>query len=1797
MAASKKLPDLPVPHAELAAHIAGNPGTPIAELLEPYRVFEQELRGLYAQEPDHEILRNPHVNVLPLFTASTPDIKVRARALEKESQDEKDRYIMSLPDEHRRADGSPAVVDSLKRFQENFNIFSESALVDIDWNNVVVSGSAVTSCLLPVPKQFAQSKRALREFYHEKFCPASDVDLFLYGLTEEQALAKIAEIEGSIKDSILTECTTVRTKHAITICSSYPTRHVQIVLRIYKSVSEILTGFDVDCSGAAYDGKQVYCTPRALQSFVTQINHADLSRRSPSYENRLSKYSHRGFEVYWPGLDRSRIDPTIFERSFRRTLGLARLLVLERLPTSTAREQYLDKRREERGRPALNRGYWAGGLKGNIKESHEDEVAEWVTEDEVSNYHTFTIPYGPKFTAKKIEKLCYTRDLLLNAEWNQPKEREVYLHRHPAFFGRFIDVAEDCCGFCPKAVTEEELAVAEVEDKTYVSGKISFIKDDPGRQEIGSFNPLTDDDWTEMAYVGNTARLCQAIVDGDAEHVQDWLAQEGADPNKRDHTGRSPLHLAAMTSTPEIVRLLVDKGARLVARLADGRTALHLAAERGSVEIVKILMDKSSENEAEAEEKKDRQRTAQATGANAAAGESQMSTKSEKSQDEGDEEEEDNEDSDGELIGDEDLSDEDDEGQSMATGSFVKVKRGDSKPGTQDVIPDDEGDDFYDVNVVAWDTPCSALHLAIISGHSDVVRLLCEEYGADVLLPVKILGYDSKPVAALLTLVLALSLPVDQAKSMTKTLLALGATSAQADIKHMTCFHRYVDNGASDLVEALWDLDPVGTKTSINHLAWLDSWKAISPLQSAIQNGDSRLVLKLLDAGAIPEIDFETWLKSAKQAIENRLGTAESNTDTFRTSLDQPLILALKSTDPTSAIGLLERGADVNTLTQVSWNILKGGWWRNHNTGETALDVVRRQLALVRKYEGEKPYGTVPQPPVGVESAIEGLIPGTWKHWVVIRTIADAQTATESRLMVYAADQKRIEMKKGLLEKKEAITEVARALEKVETAILERGGKTFDELHPGMNDQDRTKSVERDFDPKQTPFEFKHSFYGVKDMTPAREVAYFELFEAAWSGNLERIKELTLASWDEEKREPPLMVSVQDTQRNNLFVTAVLRGHWEVAKAILEISQAQYAPEEVKTTRFTMDRPEDNSDCCSSGESVDEHDDKPKIFARIVDDRFTVDNIGEISMQVKSRTKPLNMLLAQAELIGADPWHSSTSTTLFEHAIRENDLGLLRFLLETAMSLPVEKAEDEDESAHFFDFPREAFEQAISSGHVEMLGEIIRRTGAGLPLEEMVKQSGIKMDVKPRYYQGLSVYGKKRNDWAAAGRTVLTKSTGITTSPLLLAAAKGSIESVEWFLSDAPLRNYLEFCGTKAAREDARLKHLSATAGGFEKAVTAWLRNQDELVLHAAVLKGGGFDRLKPLVEYLIKAFPAATTTRSSNGYTPLHVACRLGRPNLVELLMPHSDQTAKDHDWNNILHLALAGLPRAAQLRPMLELMDAGLRKQLFKERNKLGAGGRTPLYEWLHNTVSQSRWQPLGSYKSRDEVADVMKLLLEYSGGEELDMLDGAGNTVLHTLIVKQAHPDLIKVILDVDVKLLHRENAVGRTPAEVARDAFVSSRICEHSIRQNKWLSGLIKADPEAFVDDKGERVTGDMWARTPNDIDKESKADIYNICQAYVDGSSPSACKRRLASLGEANDVARRLGETYQPQRYYGTKPKADNAEDDASEDGKSGGDGARDAVSDFVSQNMGDFVNAWESWETDEASLQSFILKA
>jgi ankyrin repeat protein len=118
---------------------------------------------------------------------------------------------------------------------------------------------------------------------------------------------------------------------------------------------------------------------------------------------------------------------------------------------------------------------------------------------------------------------------------------------------------------------------------------------------------------------------------------------------------------------------------------------------------------------------------------------------------------------------------------------------------------------------------------------------------------------NGTPAGSLLTLVLSLSLPVEKAISMTKTLLSLGATSAQADINGVTAFQQYVEENAESLVKTFLEMDQTGSKTAINHVVVPDYGTPQTPLQMAVHKGNLGLVLQLLEHGAATEVDFESW--------------------------------------------------------------------------------------------------------------------------------------------------------------------------------------------------------------------------------------------------------------------------------------------------------------------------------------------------------------------------------------------------------------------------------------------------------------------------------------------------------------------------------------------------------------------------------------------------------------------------------------------------------------------------------------------------------------------------------------------------------------------------------------------------------------------------------------------------------------------------------------------------------------------------------------------------------------------------
>lgn len=142
------LPNIPYSFKDFTSHLeAAKTRDEVNQVLEPFKTYEAKLRQIYAQEPDHDAVSQDHL--VPIYQAGKADLKTKARNVSSETKDEREKFLLPLSNKQRRKEGTGAITSSLKEFQKNFNVFSESALVDLDWSNIVAAGSSVVTPLLP----------------------------------------------------------------------------------------------------------------------------------------------------------------------------------------------------------------------------------------------------------------------------------------------------------------------------------------------------------------------------------------------------------------------------------------------------------------------------------------------------------------------------------------------------------------------------------------------------------------------------------------------------------------------------------------------------------------------------------------------------------------------------------------------------------------------------------------------------------------------------------------------------------------------------------------------------------------------------------------------------------------------------------------------------------------------------------------------------------------------------------------------------------------------------------------------------------------------------------------------------------------------------------------------------------------------------------------------------------------------------------------------------------------------------------------------------------------------------------------------------------------------------------------------------------------------------------------------------------------------------------------------------------------------------------------------------------------
>lgn len=805
----------------------------------------------------------------------------------------------------------------------------------------------------------------------------------------------------------------------------------------------------------------------------------------------------------------------------------------------------------------------------------------------------------------------------------------------------------------------------------------------------------------------------------------------------------------------------------------------------------------------------------------------------------------------------------------MTEGSFVKV--GDQKQADEDALDgaDDSDPDIYDVNVVSWDTPVSALHLAILGGHTELIKVLVDEFGADALLPVKLVDSCSRNrKAAIMTLILAARLSGSNNVDVTRELLVLGASSAQGDMKQVSAFHYLVAEKKIQLLKACFEEDGAASKTCLDHLILNDlSWRpnVDNPLTTAIRSGNSDLVTALLDFGAKPVIALEEFTAAYSSQKDNslsfywRIRGDEDVSVKWKKNTKQPVLLAAEHDMPEIIVRMLDMGADINTLSPSAHEAITR--WEDDNEtrldGNSLLDVIKDRIsALTSALEARL---ELPEP-ITVEddqAYLAAADPRSYEHWYISKNIEVAKTVIEKWQNARTSKLDRENTREDKIKGLDRIRALLQQFVRVQDQLLQRGAKSVQDLHPEIrpvNNEDksnkRSKKNSKPFDP-QVLFHISGTKRASSD--------YLRLFEAAWVGDSDRVKQLTLAKWGPDKENNPLMVTVSDGKGFTPFAIAVFRRHHELAKTILGIADAQfkYPDEDSTKRRYTIaDEDSDDESCDSDGDELD-------ISSQLVDDTYTFD-IAALRSSVGSKVSASGLLnrdadiwclldrpvedahkilghsidskveqelregMNSSELYSSIVSKTNRSRPLGRYAIVSRDLDLLRFWLRCCQEASNMKSSSYTPSTH--PLHSRDFDFTLRHGFIEEMGEFIRLSGTQLPLDALVKHSGVQDDEKPKYYQGLSIGGKKMTKWARGyGSDGYHQALLDCTPPLLQAAYQGVLVATEWFLSDTPFRLYREYASNGA--NDSRLKLLEKAPGGADQAIGSWLKQRSTPVL------------------------------------------------------------------------------------------------------------------------------------------------------------------------------------------------------------------------------------------------------------------------------------------------------------------------------------------------------------------------------
>ncbi len=347
----------------------------------------------------------------------------------------------------------------------------------------------------------------------------NDIDIFLYGLTPEEASSKVVEIvedminelvyqmQKNVDDDITkrsnrkepftaddVEQIFSRSNNCITILlDKYK---VQIILRIYSSPSEILHGFDLGSSAVGFDDDRMYFTSLSKFAYEYNANILDTTRRSTTYERRLTKYLERGFNIILPNLDVSQLSTTCIKYNMKDVCELPFIAF-----------SYSDIRGNMIHFDKLLSKY------AEVSDYNPDDVEDSEMPYKISHFNHLQLIrgkanfyyYGEKLSHVVKEMPYIRRDSIVHFYHKIRKELEestIHLNRIRASFGD--DRAEKVIALAVEknrndaeisslVAEQEAIVLARFEALKIADNSIKWMTENVGTQLTSSFNPIIED--------------------------------------------------------------------------------------------------------------------------------------------------------------------------------------------------------------------------------------------------------------------------------------------------------------------------------------------------------------------------------------------------------------------------------------------------------------------------------------------------------------------------------------------------------------------------------------------------------------------------------------------------------------------------------------------------------------------------------------------------------------------------------------------------------------------------------------------------------------------------------------------------------------------------------------------------------------------------------------------------------------------------------------------------------------------------------------------------------------------------------------------------------------------------------------------------------------------------------------------------------------------------------------------------------------------------------------------------------